>query len=82
MIKVLGLIAGASTTLAFLPQVIKTWRTRSTSDISLAMFLVLVSGAALWLIYGLAKGDFPLVAAKMVAVALQGTTLWFKLRFG
>ena len=45
----LGLLAGSLTTIAFLPQVIRTWRTRSTADISLVMFLILCTGIALWL---------------------------------
>lgn len=78
----LGLAAGSLTTFAFLPQVIKTWRSRSTADISLAMFLVLVSGTIMWLIYGLAIRDVPLITANIIAVALQGAILVFKLRYG
>ncbi len=49
-VNAIGLTAGALTTAAFLPQVVKTWKTRSTKDISLGMFLVLCSGIALWLV--------------------------------
>jgi len=44
----IGLAAGCCTTLAFVPQVVKTWKTRSTTDISLGMFAVLVHGVTLW----------------------------------
>jgi MtN3 and saliva related transmembrane protein len=50
----LGLIAGTLTTFAFIPQVVQTWRTRSTSDISLPMFVLLSTGLLLWFVYGIA----------------------------
>lgn len=81
-VQAIGLLAGTCTTLAFLPQVIKTWRTRSTRDISLGMFLVLTTGVALWLAYGLMIGDLPLVAANGVTFLLAATILFFKLKHG
>jgi MtN3 and saliva related transmembrane protein len=62
--------------------VIKTWRTRSTTDISLVMFLVLVLGIVLWLIYGALLGDLPLVAANVVTLGLAGTILVLKIKHG
>lgn len=81
-VTLIGLAAAACTTLAFLPQVIKAWRTRSTADISLGMFLVLVIGIALWLVYGALLGDIPLIAANGVTLVLVGIILIFKLRYG
>ena len=81
-ITLIGLAAAFCTTIAFLPQVIKTWRTRSTGDISLAMFLVFTSGIFLWLVYGLIIGDVPLIAANGITFVLSGTILYFKLRHG
>lgn len=81
-VTMLGLLAGFCTTFAFLPQVVKTWRTRSTRDLSLGMFLVLVVGLALWLVYGLLIGDVPLVAANAVTLLFALVILWFKLREG
>ena len=81
-ITLLGLAAAFCTTLAFVPQVVKTWRTRSTTDISLGMFLVLVIGIALWLAYGVLLGDVPLIAANLVTLVLAGTILVLKLRHG
>ena len=78
----LGIAAGALTTVAFLPQAIKTWRSRSAGDISLAMFLTLVVGICLWLAYGLLKDDLPLILANGVTLFLAGSILFFKLRFG
>jgi MtN3 and saliva related transmembrane protein len=81
-VTLVGIAAGTLTTLAFLPQVIKTWRTRSTKDVSLGMFLVLVTGIALWLAYGLLTRDPPLIAANAVTLVLAGTILYFKMRHG
>ncbi|HEX9213416.1 MAG TPA: SemiSWEET transporter [Bradyrhizobium sp.] len=81
-IKLIGFAAAACTTVAYAPQVIKVWKTRSTGDISLGMFLVMVLGLALWLVYGLLSGDAPLVAANAVTMLLAGGILVMKLRYG
>jgi MtN3 and saliva related transmembrane protein len=81
-LTILGLAAGFCTTLAFLPQVIKTYRTRSTADISLGMFLVMVLGIILWLIYGALLGDLPLIAANSVTLFLAGAILALKIKHG
>ncbi len=80
-ILALGLAAGTLTTLAFVPQVIKVWRTRSARDISLPTFAALAVGIVLWLAYGLLIGDLPLVAANGVTLGLVAAVLWGKLKF-
>ena len=80
MIEYIGYLAAFCTTLAFAPQLLRAWRTRSTSDISLSMFLVLVTGVFLWLVYGMLKHDGPLVAANAVTFVLAGGILILKLR--
>lgn len=82
MIEAIGLLAGLCTTVSFLPQAVKCWRTRSTGDISLIMFLVLTAGVILWLIYGLILGDLPLVLANGVTLVLVASILFMKARFG
>lgn len=77
-----GYAAAICTTSAYVPQVIRVWRTRSTRDISLRMFLVLVTGLALWLTYGLWRGEMPLVIANSITLVLAGTILYFKLKHG
>ncbi len=64
------------------PQVLRVWRTRSTQDISLRMFLVLVTGLTLWLVYGFWRSEIPLIAANGVPLVLAGTILFFKIRHG
>jgi len=81
-VTAIGLGAAFCTTIAFLPQAIKTWRTRSTKDISLGMFLIFSIGIALWLIYGLLQHDIPLIAANRITLVLALTILGFKIRHG
>lgn len=79
---VLGLAAGFCTTLAYLPQAIKAWQTRSTQDVSRGMFLLMTTGIFLWLVYGLLERDLPIIAANLASLALTMTILYLKLRFG
>ncbi|WP_407117977.1 SemiSWEET transporter [Bradyrhizobium sp. LMG 9283] len=82
VIKLIGFAAATCTTVAYAPQAFKVWKTRSTGDISLGMFLVMVLGLALWLLYGLLSGDAPLVAANAITMVLAGGILVMKLRYG
>lgn len=79
---IIGLAAAFCTTVAFLPQVLRAWRTRSTTDLSLTMFLVFTTGIFLWLVYGLILRDIPLIAANGTTFVLSGTILYLKLRHG
>ncbi len=81
LIQILGLAAGSLTTASFLPQVIKTWKTRSAKDLSLGMFLLFCLGVALWLVYGIIVRDIPVIAANLLTLMLASTLLYFKLRF-
>ncbi|MGA1264391.1 MAG: SemiSWEET transporter [Prochlorothrix sp.] len=81
-VTLLGLAAGACTTIAFVPQLLKTWRSRSARDVSLGMFLIFCLGVVLWLWYGLLKRDLPMIVANAVTLVLAGTILAFKLRYG
>lgn len=79
--ELLGLVAGTLTSLAFLPQVLKTWQSRSASDISLGMFLLFTTGVALWLVYGLLRGELPIIAANAITLGLSLVILLMKFRF-
>ncbi len=65
-----GFIAGTITTLSFVPQVIRVYKTKSGRDISAWMMLLLASGTMLWLIYGILIGGVPIVAANAVTFTL------------
>jgi MtN3 and saliva related transmembrane protein len=80
-VTVLGLVAGVLTTLSFLPQVIKAWKSRSTRDISLGMFLMFCTGVFLWVVYGFLVGDVPVIAANVVTFLLAATILGLKLKY-
>ena len=80
-IKSLGLVAGSLTTISFLPQVIKTWQTRSAKDLSMVMFSVFCLGTLLWLTYGILIESSPIIIANAVTLVLSSILLFFKLRF-
>lgn len=82
LVTLIGLVAACLTTAAFAPQVLKAWRTRSTRDLSLGMYLVLASGIVLWLVYGLMIGDAPLILANAVTLVLVSIILYCKIRHG
>lgn len=82
LVTIIGLAAACLTTVAFTPQVLKAWRTRSTRDLSLSMYLVLASGIVLWLVYGLMIGDAPLILANTVTLVLVSIILYCKIRHG
>ncbi len=77
----LGLTAGSLTTLAFVPQVLKTWRSKSGNDISLGMFLLFTAGVLLWLIYGILIEALPVILANAVTLLLSLAVLVLKLRY-
>ena len=78
----IGYAAAFLTTVSFLPQVIKVWRTRTVRDISLATYSMFTVGAALWLAYGLAIHSLPVIFANAVTVVLAAAVLAAKIRFG
>ncbi len=78
----LGFAAATLTTLSFVPQVVRSWRTRVTRDVSLGMFLVMTTGIGLWLAYGALIGDWPLIVANGVGFLLSLTVLVLKIRHG
>ena len=77
----IGIVAGVLTTLAFVPQVIRVWRTRSARDLSLASFAIFTAGVALWLLYGVAIDALPVIVANAVTLVLAAAILVMKLAF-
>lgn len=78
---VIGLIAGLLTSVAALPQVIKTWRSRHARDLSIWQPLLLSLGVALWLIYGMLIGDTPLILANITPLICNLLLTAMKVRF-
>lgn len=79
---VVGLIAAAFTTFAFLPQAIKSFKTKETKDLSLQAFAIALTGVLLWLIYGLLINDLPLILANSVASVIMASILVMKAKYG
>jgi MtN3 and saliva related transmembrane protein len=82
LITALGLIAGTLTTIAFVPQLTKTWRSKSAKDVSFGMLAIFCTGVLLWLIYGLFINALPVIAANTVTLVLAGAILALKLKYG
>jgi MtN3 and saliva related transmembrane protein len=80
-VDAIGFAGATLTTIAFVPQVLKAWRSKSTRDISLAMFLMIFVGIICWLTYGLLTGDGPLIAANVVSLVLASAILAMKFRY-
>ena len=78
----LGYVAGTLTTIALLPQVWRTFRTRDVSGISLRMYLIFTTGVAVWLAYGIVLGETPMILANSVSLVLAFAVLAMKLRYG
>ena len=81
-ITVVGLLAATCTTASFVPQSIKTIKTRHTKDLSLGMYSLLTAGLLLWLIYGVLIQDFPIVIANMISITMSVTILVLKIKNG
>ena len=78
----LGTVAGILTTIAYLPQVIKVWRSHSAGDISMGMYAVLSAGIACWLAYGWILSIWPVIIANAVTLVLVAAVIAMKLRWG
>ena len=77
----LGLVAGFLTTVAFVPQVWKIWKTRSAKDVSLPTFLAFALGVALWMAYGIVKQEPPIILWNAVTLVLAAAIVAMKLKF-
>jgi MtN3 and saliva related transmembrane protein len=77
----IGLLAGTLTTISFVPQVIKIWKTKHARDLSLGMFAIFSSGVLLWLWYGIAIGATPIIVANAVTLGLSLTILAFRIKY-
>lgn len=78
---ILGLVAGLCTTIAVIPQIRKAWKSKKVEDVSPGMFIVLMVGLFLWVIYGITQDDIPIIAANGVALCLNGLMLFLMVRY-
>ena len=82
MIYYLGYVASFLTVASFLPQVIRTWQSRQTRDLSLGMFSLLVTASTLWILYGIFINDWPVILTNIGMVLLNGSIGVAKVRYG
>lgn len=74
--EVIGILAGALSCTTFLPQVIKTWKSKSTKDVSLTMFLIAALGTTLWLVYGILINSISIIGTNIVVLIFSITMLF------
>ncbi|MAN58235.1 MAG: hypothetical protein CMC08_00185 [Flavobacteriaceae bacterium] len=79
--SIIGYVAGLCTTVAVVPQLVKSWRTKTVRDVSPLMFGTLITGVGLWTVYGILKNDVPIIATNGVSLALNMVMLYFMVRF-
>jgi MtN3 and saliva related transmembrane protein len=81
-IVIVGYVAGALTTISFVPQVVKAWKMRETRDLSLAMLVLFAVGVILWTLYGIWVESLPIIVANIITftliLVLLGLKLWYK----
>ncbi|MBK7433434.1 MAG: SemiSWEET transporter [Chitinophagaceae bacterium] len=80
-IELLGMTAGTISSITFLPQVIKTWQTKSAKDISLWMFLLVTLSVILWLVYGIFLKSVPIIYTNSAVLLMSLVMLYFKWKF-
>jgi MtN3 and saliva related transmembrane protein len=78
---IIGLMAAAFTVIAFFPQLMKVWKTKSTKDISLGMFSIFCSGVFLWFVYGILMKDPPIIIANFFGFIQTLIILIFKVKY-
>ncbi|HZW12106.1 MAG TPA: SemiSWEET transporter [Noviherbaspirillum sp.] len=80
--NLIGAVAATLTTIAFIPQALLTWKTRRAEGVSLGMYSLFTTGVAMWLLYGLLIGAWPVIIANVFTLALALFIITMKLRFG
>jgi MtN3 and saliva related transmembrane protein len=76
-VTILGLAAGTLTTIAFLPQLIKTWQSRSAKDLSFSWLVTFTAGICLWTIYGICIRSLPVILSNSITLVLTLIILFF-----
>lgn len=78
---IIGYLAAFGTTISFLPQAVKTIRTKDTSGISFAMYAIFTAGTFFWLIYGIMAPSWPVAVANAITFIFASTILIYKVRY-
>ncbi|MBX2932744.1 MAG: SemiSWEET transporter [Ferruginibacter sp.] len=80
-IQILGLVAGTITSITFLPQVIKIWKTKSSKDLSMSMLALLIIGVSMWLLYGILVLDAAIIYTNSMVLTMSLVMLFFKIKY-
>ncbi len=80
-IDIVGYTGSLLTSITFIPQVYKSWQTRSVGDLSIWMILIVITSTTVWLLYGFAINSGPVISANIVVLILSLLLLYFKLTF-
>ena len=80
-IDLFGFLAALLTTIAFLPQLYKTWQTKSADDVSLAMLILFITGLVCWIIYGLKIDSIPILVANIITFIFNFSILILKISY-
>lgn len=78
----IGYVAGALTTISFIPQAWLSWKTRHTAGLSAGMYAIFAVGVAMWLVYGVLIGAWPVIVSNAITLALALFILSVRLRHG
>jgi len=78
--SIIGNVAALLTTISFLPQAIKTIKTKDTASLSFPMYLLFVTGVSLWLIYGALNEQMPIILGNLVTLILAGIILAYMVK--
>ena len=76
-IEIIGLIAATFTTVAFIPQVLKIWKNRDASGVSVSMYVIMLIGICIWLYFGILIGSIAVVTANIISGILQLSIIIF-----
>ena len=81
-IEIIGFIAGALVAMSLLPQVIKSWKTKSAGDISVLWSIINLTGQVIWIVYGIVKSSPSLVIMSSIALVMMLSVFYLKLKYG
>ncbi|MBT3985441.1 SemiSWEET transporter [archaeon] len=82
LIDILGYVAGSLVVISLLPQTIKSWKTRSTKDLSLWRYIIYAIGLILWITYAVIIGNGPVAVMNSVGLLLALSILFLKIKYG
>jgi len=81
-IDLVGYLAGGLILVSIIPQIVKSWRTKSAKDLSLARYLIYIAGVVLWFVYGILLHSWPMIIVNAINLCLAASMLYLIIRYG